>query len=170
MTWRGSTNMGDRLLSCLPYLLPLINVLGFGFYLFAIFPAFAIVLIPFLPLISIYMLVVGSIPYGDLIVFFLLLFLVVRNYKIKHFIRYNTMQALLLLIFVRLCSWTLRLIGFPIQVIPDNFFTSNIFIDVISTTIFLGVFAAIVYSLVQTIKGKYAEIPMISEAVYMQVP
>lgn len=169
MTWRGSNTMGERLLSCLPYLLPLINVLGFGFYLFATFPASAIVLIPFLPLISIYMLIVGSIPYGELIVFFLLLFLVVRNYKIKHLIRYNTMQALLLLIFVRLCSWILKLIGFPLQVIPNNVFTSNILVDVISTTIFLGVFAAIVYCLVQTIKGLYAEIPIVSEAVYMQV-
>lgn len=38
MTWRGSTTMGERLLACLPYTLPLVNVLGFGSSLFATFP------------------------------------------------------------------------------------------------------------------------------------
>jgi hypothetical protein len=168
MTWRGSSTMGERLLACLPYTLPFINVLGFGSYLFATVPEFSFVLIPFFPLISIYMMTVGRIPYGELIVFFLLLFLVVRNYKIKHFIRYNTMQAILLLIFVRLCYWILELIGFPLGLFPSNS-ADNLLINVISTTVFLGVFAAIIYSFVETIRGKYAEIPIVSEAVYMQV-
>ena len=169
MTWRGSSTIGERILACLPYTLPLINVLSFGSYLFATFPPLGMLLIPFLPLIFLYLNIVGSIPYGDLIVFFLLFLLVARNPKIKHFIRYNTMQAILLLIFVRLCSWTLELIGFPLQIIPDRLLTSNLLINVISTTIFLGVFGSIVYSLVQSLRGKYAEIPIISEACYMQV-
>ena len=169
MTWRGSTTMGERLLSCLPYTLPLINVLGFSAYLLTTFPIFSVILIPFSPLIFLYVMTVGRIPYGELIVFFLLLFLVVRNQKIKHFIRYNTMQSILLLIFVRLCYWILELLGFPMRMIPGNFVTNNLFVEVISTTIFLGVFAAIIYSVVETIRGKYAEIPVISEAVYMQV-
>lgn len=168
MTWRGSSTIGDRILACLPYTLPLVNVFGFGSYLFATFPEFSVVLIPFFPLISIYMMTVGRIPYGELIVFFLLLFLVVRNYKIKHFIRYNTMQAILLLIFLRLCYWILELIGFPLGIFPSNS-ADNLLINVINTTVFLGGFAALVYSLVETIRGRYAEIPMISEAVHMQV-
>ena len=169
MTWRGSSTVGERILACLPYTLPLINVLGFGSYLFATLPQMSLLLIPFSPVIILYVTMVGIIPYGELVVFFLLFFLVVRNYKIKHFIRFNTMQAILLLIFVRLCSWTLGLIGFPLQIIPDGLLTSNLLVNVISTTIFLGVFGSIVYSLVQTLKGMYAEIPIISEATYMQV-
>lgn len=142
MTWRGSTTTGDRLLACLPYILPLVNVLGFGSYLFATFPVLMALLIPFLPWLFLYFKIVGIIPYGELVLFFALFLLVVRNYKIKHFIRYNTMQSLLLSIFLSLCHWTLELIGFPLGVIPGNSFNSNLFINVISTTIFLGVFGA----------------------------
>lgn len=169
MTWRGSTTMGERLLACLPYTLPLVNVLGFGSSLFATFPHLMVLLVPFIPFISLYANIVGKIPYGDLIVFFLLLFLVVRNYKIKHFIRYNTMQAILLFIFVRLCYWILELIGFPLNIIPIAGEANNLLIDIIYTTIFLGGFAGIVYSLIETIKGRYAEIPFISEAAHTQV-
>lgn len=169
MTWRGSTTTGDRLLACLPYILPLVNVLGFGSYLFATFPVLMTLLIPFLPLLFLYFNIVGTIPYGELILFFALFLLVVRNYKIKHFIRYNTMQSLLLSIFLSLCQWTLRLLGFPLAVIPDSSFNSNLLIDIISTTIFLGVFGAIVYSIVETIRGNYAEIPVVSEATYTQI-
>lgn len=169
MTWRNSTTIGERLLACLPYILPLVNVLGFGTYLFMTFPALMALLIPFLPAIVLYFNLVNKIPYGELIIFFVLFLLVARNYKIKHFIRYNTMQALLLSIFLSLCYWTLELIGFPLGVIPGSSFNSNLFIDVMSTTIFLGIFAAIVYSIFQTIRGIYAEIPLISEAAYMQV-
>ena len=37
------------------------------------------------------------------------------------------------------------------------------------TTIFLGIVAAVVYSITQSLMGKYAEIPAISDAVHMQV-
>jgi hypothetical protein len=169
MTWRGSTTIGDRLLACLPYILPLVNVLGFGAYLFATFPVLMVFLIPFFPLLFLYFKIVGSIHYGELVLFFALFLLVVRNYKIKHFIRYNTMQSLLLSIFLSLCAWTLELIGFPLEVIPDGSFNSNLFINIISTTIFLGVFGGIVYSIGQTLRGMYAEIPIVSEAAYMQI-
>ncbi len=169
MTWRGSTTIGDRLLACLPYILPLVNVLGFGAYLFATFPALMALLIPFLPLLLLYFRMVGTIPYGELIIFLALFLLVARNYKVKHFIRYNTMQSLLLSIFLSLCHWTLELLGFPLAVIPGGSFNSNLFTNVISTTIFLGIFGAIVYSLFETIRGNYAEIPVVSEATYTQI-
>ncbi len=169
MTWRGSTTTGDRLLACLPYILPLVSVLGFGSYLFATFPVLMALLIPFFPFILLYFNIVGTIPYGELILFFALFLLVVRNYKIKHFIRYNTMQSLLLSIFLSLCHWTLELLGFPLAVIPGSSVTSNLLINIINTTIFLGIFGAIGYSIVQTIRGKYAEIPVVSEAAYTQI-
>jgi uncharacterized membrane protein len=126
-------------------------------------------LIPFFPLLFLYFNIVGTIPYGELILFFALFLLVVRNYKIKHFIRYNTMQSLLLSIFLSLCHWTLELLGFPLAVLPGSSVTSNLLINIINTTIFLGIFGAIVYSIVQTIRGKYAEIPVVSEAAYTQI-
>ncbi len=157
MSWRGSTTTGDRIFACLPYLLPLINVLAFGVALFSQFPALQIILVPLLPVIAIYRVV----PFADLIVFFALFLLVVRNEKIVHFIRFNTMQAILLDIVVVLGGIILQILG-PV---PGASFA----IETLDSTIFLGIVAAVVYSVVQSLLGRYAEIPAISEAVYTQV-
>ena len=157
MSWRGSTTTRDRIFACLPYLLPLINVLAFGIALFSQFPALQIILVPLLPLLQVYQ----SVPFADLIVFFALFLLVVRNEKIVHFIRFNTMQAILLDIVIFLGSIILQILG-PV---PGASFA----IETLDSTIFLGIVAAVVYSVVQSLLGRYAEIPAISEAVYTQV-
>lgn len=157
MSWRGSTTVADRIFACLPYLLPLIDVLVFGSFLFAQFPILSIIFIPLAPVLAIY----GSIPFGSLVVFFALFFLVVRNERIPHFIRFNTMQAILLDIVVILSGYLLRLFG----AIPGAVFA----LQTLSTTIFLGIVAAVIFSVIQSLFGKYAEIPAISDAVYMQV-
>jgi hypothetical protein len=42
-------------------------------------------------------------------------------------------------------------------------------VGTLASTIFLGIIAAVGFSVFQSVQGKYAEIPVISEAVYMQV-
>ncbi len=158
MTWRGSTTVRDRIFACLPYLLPLIDVLGFGFSLFQQFPALAVLFLPLQPILAIYG-VLG--PYGGLIIFFALFLLVVRNEKISYFIRFNTLQALLLSIIVYLCSILLRLVALP---------GLNFALQTVATTLFLGIVAAVAYSMIQSLFGRYAEIPAISNAVYTQLP
>ncbi|MEM9769922.1 MAG: hypothetical protein AAF892_18825, partial [Cyanobacteria bacterium P01_D01_bin.71] len=46
---------------------------------------------------------------------------------------------------------------------------TGLIVDTILNVVLLGILGAVVYSLVQTVRGEYAEIPTISEAVYMQV-
>ena len=157
MTWRGSTTVSDRIFACLPYLLPLIEGLAFGRYLFAQFPLLALLFLPLSPIQGIY----ASIPFASLIIFFALLFLVVRNEKISHFIRFNTMQAILLDIALFLCFIVLEVLGS----IPGVDFA----LETISNTIIIGIVAAVVYSVAQSLFGRYAEIPAISDAVHMQV-
>lgn len=169
MTWRGSSTIQDRIFASLVYLLPITMVLGFGSYLFSIFPALGIVLIPFMPLILIYGYISSRIPYSGIIIFFALLLLVVRNERLRHFLRFHTMQAILLEIFVSLCGLLMELLGFPIDLLPSEAFP-YLFFNVVSTTIFLAVFPACVYAIVQAVRGLYAEIPVISDAVYIQVP
>jgi len=158
MSRRGSTTVLERIFSCLPYLLPLIEGLEFGSFLFRQFPVLAVFLIPLQPLLLLYN---GLQPFASLIIFFALFLLVVRNEKINHFIRFNTMQAILLDIVLFICSIGLRLLtpilgfGFAMETLLN--------------TIFLGLVAAIVYAVVQSMLGRYAEIPAISEAVYSQV-
>jgi uncharacterized membrane protein len=157
MAWRGSTTPLNRTFACLTYLLPLIDVLQFAVPFFRQFPAAQIVFLPLAPVVQIY----NSIPFAGLIVFFALYLLVVRNENINHFIRFNAMQAILLSIVLTICSILFTLIGSSLG--------GGLLIETLSNVIFLGTIAAVVYSVAQSAMGRYAEIPTLSEAVYLQV-
>jgi hypothetical protein len=165
MTWRGTTTAQDRFFACLPYLLPLIRVsllglsyaFGAGIGLFAQFPILGLLIAPLGPVIRIY-----TLPFVGLLVFILLLTLVVRNTNISHFIRFNTMQAILLSILLVLGQIILDLVLVPTL-------GTGLLVDTVLNVVLLGVLSAIAYSVVQTVRGQYAEIPTLSEAVYMQV-
>ena len=157
MAWRGSTTVKDRIFACLPYLLPLVEGVSFGSFLLSQFPPLRVILIPILPVLAIY----NGVPFAGLIIFFALFMLVVRNEKIPHFIRFNTMQAILLSIVLSLCGLLVRVLS-PVP-------GANFAIETLANTIFIGLVVAVVYSVAQTIMGRYAEIPAISDAVHMQV-
>ncbi|MEG4208462.1 Tic20 family protein [Microcoleus sp. S13_B4] len=156
MTWRGSTTVPDRIFASLPYLLPLVEGLAFGRFLFTQFPVLQLLLIPLAPLMQLYRL-----PFASLIIFFALYLGVVRNENISHFIRFNAMQAILLDIVLMLCGLVLPIFSRGVQV---AFIAETLY-----NMVFLGVFAAFVYAVVQSLLGRYAEIPPLSDAVYMQV-
>ena len=156
MNWRGSTTVSDRIFASLPYLLPLLDGLMFAGSLFSLFPQLTLLLVPLTPFLVIY-----NLPLASLIIFFGLFLLVVRNPNIKHFIRFNVLQALLVDIILILCRLILSLFGG----VAGLDFIGKAF----SNFIFLGVAAIVVYSVVQSCRGRYAEIPTLSEAVYMQV-
>jgi hypothetical protein len=162
MTWRGSTTPKDRFFACLPYLLPLVDGLAFGTYFFRQFPALEIVLLRLTPILLVYSTIDRALfGFGGLIVFFALFLLVVRNESINHFIRFNAMQAILLDIILVLCRFILGLFGSGLG--------GGLIVETLFNVIFLGMIAAVVYSIVQSVMGRYAEIPTLSDAVYMQV-
>ena len=157
MTWRGSTTVRDRIFACLPYLLPLIDGFAFGNkYLFAQFPVLQLFYLPLVPLMQIY-----SLPFASLVIFFALYLGVVRNENISHFIRFNAMQAILLDIVLMLCGLVLPIFSKGLQV--------ALIAETLYNMVFLGALAAFVYAVVQSLLGRYAEIPPLSDAVYMQV-
>jgi hypothetical protein len=155
MTWRGSTTVSDRIFASLPYLLPLVDGLMFGRFLFQQFPVLQLLFIPLAPLMQIY-----SLPFASLVIFFALYLGVVRNEDISHFIRFNAMQAILLDIVLMLCGLVLPILA-KVQI---AFIAETLY-----NMVFLGVVAAFVYAVVQSALGRYAEIPPLSDAVYMQV-
>ncbi|MDB9396090.1 Tic20 family protein [Microcystis aeruginosa] len=159
MTWRGSTDTKDRIFAALVYLLPLYSAFALGDSIFQQIPflgaALVIVLTPLAFLYS----SLGS--FGSLIIFFVLFLAVVRNPRISHFIRFNTMQAILIDILVSLLGLVL---GFVARGLGANLALETLF-----NVVFLGAFAACVYSIIQSVIGKYADIPTISEAAYSQV-
>lgn len=156
MTWRGSISPLDRLFACLPYLLPFLVSFQFGIPLLTQFPVLQPLLIPFLPLLPL----TGGI-FG-LVIFFALFMLVVRNDNINRFIRFNTMQAILLDILLVLCGIVADLVLRPVL-------GGGLFLETIYNVIFLGTLIAVIYSVIQSALGRYAEIPTLSEAVHMQV-
>jgi uncharacterized membrane protein len=158
MSWRSSTNPTDRLFACLVYLLPLLDSLNFALPFFRQFPELSFILAPLTPLFAIY----RGIPFFGLIVFFALFLLVVRNESIPHFIRFNTMQAILLSILVFLCQIIIDMALAPI--LGGGLLTATLY-----NVVFLGVWGTVIYSVIQSARGLYAEIPTLSEAVYMQV-
>ena len=159
MTWRGSTDTKDRIFAALVYLLPLYSAFAFGDSIFQQIPflgaALVIVLTPLAFLYS------SLRSFGSLIIFFVLFLAVVRNPRISHFIRFNTMQAILIDILVYLLGLVL---GFFARGLG-----ANLALETLYNVVFLGAFAACVYSIIQSVIGKYADIPTISEAAYSQV-
>ncbi|MFW6359029.1 MAG: Tic20 family protein [Chroococcales cyanobacterium] len=157
MTWRGSADVKDRIFGALVYLLPLVYALPFGAFLFRQFPVLELIKVPLIPLLIVY-----RFPFAGIIIFFVLFLAVVRNERISHFIRFNTLQAILLDILLFLLTFLMQIIG---RGLNSALLTQTLF-----NVIFLGTLAACVYGIVQSALGRYAEIPAVSEAVYSQVP
>lgn len=159
MALSGSTAPLDRVFACLPYLLPLLIGSSFSEPFLKQFPDFRPVMQLLDPLKDIYLIN----PFMPFIIFFALFLLVVRNESISHFIRFNAMQAILINIVLVLCSIIVDYLLRPL--LGDG----TLLLDTLFNVIFLGTIAAIVYSVIQSALGRYAEIPTLSEAVYMQV-
>jgi uncharacterized membrane protein len=100
-------------------------------------------------------------PILGLVLFMVLYLLVVRNDSISYFIRFNTMQALLIGFIIIIFS---MLLGFIANIAALMFMYK-----VIANVIFLGVLAMAVFSIVQSLRGIYPEIPSISDAAKTQV-
>lgn len=158
MSWRGSIDGKDRFFGAVVYLLPFIGALPFGRFFLEQFPQAGLIYLPFTPIINIYY----GIPFASLIIFFALFLAVVRNYKISHFIRFNTMQAILIDILLSLFGLILSYLLRPLGV--------GLFTETVSNLAFLGTLVAVFYSVIQSARGVYPEIPTISEAAYSQVP
>ena len=157
MNWRNITNWKDKLFAALVYLFPLYSALQFGVFLFQQFPVLQLITIPLTPLI-----IINQIPFGGFILFIVLYSAVVRNSNITHFIRFNTMQSILMEILLILISLIFNIVS--------GVLAGSLIMETIFNTIFIGTLAACLYGMIQSASGKYPEIPLISEAASGQVP
>lgn len=153
----------DRAFAALSYVMPLAAALEAGFYFENFLRAnapvaldiFNLILSPLQPLIAIENSIFG------LVIFFVLFLFVVRNTNISRFIRFNVLQALLVSIML---SITMLILG------ALNLLGNNLVGETLSNVLFLGGMAIVVYSVAQSVMGRYAEIPTISDAVNTQMP
>lgn len=165
MPWRGSTTTQDRVLAFLPYLLPFLHSFTVAFVVLTVLPLNAASLEIFstiAQLLAPLQVWVNNFAVS-LILFLALYLLVVRNEKIPHFIRFNTMQALLIEIALALFGYVSALLGF------GGLGSINWILSILSLIINLGVIGLVVFALVQCLRGIYAEIPTLSDAAYSQV-
>jgi Chloroplast import apparatus Tic20-like len=159
MNWRSDISAADRFFGCLPYLIPIIEVIRYGGSLFEILPIFQSIYLALMPIINFYY----GVPMGAFAVFLLLYFLVVRNTSIHRFVRFNTLQAIMLDVLISLCGLVLNYLIIPIVS------GQSVIVQVLSKVIFLGVWAICLFSIVSTASGKYAEVPQLSENVHFYV-
>lgn len=155
-------NFFDRCMSAIPYALPLLEGLqNFGQislpnYPFNIMSLYRRTL---LPVVYFYV----SYPALSLIIFFVLYYLFVRTKSPlpqRPFIRFNVLQSILLFL-------VNSLLGVTFRAIPTGLRTSAYGVLVCNT--FLGfVLSTLIYSISKSLQGKYASIPVISQAVHMQ--
>lgn len=182
MVWRKSTTPKDRILACLPYIVPLLEVFLFGSFLFILVPPLQLLFIPLMPLLPIYYADFGiGIGVVQFAIFIALYVGIVRDERFSHFMRFNTIQAMLLGFFAALCNAFLGLLGLSQEVLLSRFANNLevgsgfaggagvVIMAIVYSAIFLIVVSGCVYSVVQSLRGRYAELPLISEAAYSQV-
>lgn len=163
MTWRGRVSQRDRIFASFCYLIPLLEALPLGGFFLVTFPVLQLPLTPLLLLSQIY-----TFPLIALAIFIGLYIGVVRNEKLRHFLRFNAMQSLLLAVIVYLFNLILTLIGLTSPLNPLDFSGTLSPILILQNAVFLAIYTAAIYAIVRSVQGLYAEMPFVSEAAYAQ--
>nr|QVQ56681.1 hypothetical protein [Erythrocystis saccata] len=153
----------DRFASIFPYGLPLMEGLqNFGQQVLPDYP-FSLMSIykkTFMPLVVFYV----THPALAFITFFVLYYLFVRSKSPipnRPFIRFNVLQAILLFLINSLLGSAFR--ALPIE------FRVSLYGLILCNTLFWFVLSTISYSFFKSLEGKYANIPVISQAVKIQI-
>ena len=150
-------SLGARLLGILLYTIPWSDSLAFGNHLYIKYPFIQIIQIPAIPII----LIERSIPFGNLLLFLAIFFGLVRNSKVSYFLRFNALQSLLINIGIIIISFIFEIIFSP--------FSNSLIIRTLSSSLLIGIFSMIVYSVWACIKGNESNLPGISQATKMQL-
>ncbi len=157
MVWRGRTDIPDRILGSLPYLLPLSYFAVLGSGLVAALPFLRGLQQILTPVYLVLGLAGGLVGLG---IFIALMALVVRNQKVLHFIRFNTLQSMLLSIGLTLVVALIQLLGLlGLPLVPQ-------LAELTFTISSAALLAGISYIWIQNAQGKYPEIPYISDVAY----
>ena len=147
----------QRLLGVLVYMLPWSDAIPFGSHLMSQFPWLQWLTLPALPLV----LLERGIPFGNLLVFFVLFLAVARNPNVPYFLRFNTLQAILVDIVVVLLGY-----GFQLLITPLG---NGLILRTLGSTVLLGVLAVVLFALIECVQGREPDLPGLSQAVRMQL-
>tara|TARA_Y100000766_G_C18293519_1_gene312769 strand:- start:33 stop:401 length:369 start_codon:yes stop_codon:yes gene_type:complete len=110
------------------------------------------------------MILESSIPLGlgGLLLFFVLLFGVVRNPNVPYFVRFNAMQALL-------TSLALIVLSFGFRRVLEPLAAGNLLLGTLSSAVAIAVLAIVLFAWVECLRGREPDLPGISQAARMQL-
>lgn len=144
----------ERLISIAAYALPFFNSLQYGHSILTQYPKFALLLDPIIPLLSFY----RSFPYASFVAFFALYLGIAQNPSFPRFVRFNTMQALVLdvlfvlpLLFQRIFSPGRYGLAFKVMVWSHN-------------VLFVFSILCFVYSALSCLLGRTPYLPFVADA------
>ena len=147
----------QKLVAICIYILPWSDAIPFGSNLFMQFPILQVIAIPAIPLIILERLI----PFGGLIIFFALFLGVIRNSNIPYFVRFNTLQAILIDICLVLLNYAFQILIRPLG--------NDLIFRTLSSTCLVAILAIMIFSIVECLQGKEPDLPGISDAVRMQL-
>jgi uncharacterized membrane protein len=102
------------------------------------------------------------VPFGGLLLFFVLFLGVVRNPNVPYFLRFNALQALLTDIVVIVLSFAFSILLRPIA-------GESLIVGTLSSTVVIAVLAILVFAIIECLRGREPDLPGLSQAVRMQL-
>lgn len=150
--------MAERVLAAVGYVLPLLDGMQYGRYVFAQYPVSEVLFRPLFPLLRLY----ASIPYSNFVVFFALYLAVVRNPSFGRYVRFNAMQACVLDVLIVLPLIIQRIFN------PRSGLGLDLLI-IFYNTIFIGLLAAVVFGVVSCLIGRTPRLPVVADAAENQL-
>ena len=142
-------NTYQRIISIFLYTLPLKASLPLGYIFFSQYPYLKFIYFLAIP----FSLLENALPFGSILIFFLIFIGLVRNPKVSYFIRYNACQAILLNIAIIILGYFIQLITLP-ELASLGFILS------------LGTF---IFASVKCLFGFEPDIPLISRSARIQI-
>ena len=147
----------EKIISSFMYMLPWSAAIIFGKYLFIDLPFLKWLIVPALPVIFLQQFI----PFGGLILFLIIFLFIIRNPKISYFIRFNSLQAILLNIGLIILNYIFEIFLKP--------FENSLLVQTFFSTILIGMLAIISFSIYKCLEGKEPDLPGISDAVKIQL-
>ena len=86
---------------------------------------------------------------------------VVRNPKVPYFLRFNTLQALLVDIVVVLLGYAFQILLQPLS--------GAFMLRTLTSTVLVAMLAIVIFALIECLRGREPDLPGISQAVRMQL-
>ncbi|KAL1821432.1 hypothetical protein DCAR_0417843 [Daucus carota subsp. sativus] len=154
-----SVDAPDRLISAICYFYPFFDGVQYGKYVITQFTPIQTLLQPLIPAIRVF----KSFPFNGFLVFLTLYFVVVRNSNFSRYVRFNTMQAIVLDV----------LLIFPDLVERSFSPRDGVGLDLmmsLDSTVFLFLLVCLIYGSSSCLFGQVPRLPIVAEAAERQVP